>query len=285
MAPLILANGLTTEWITSRPRIVASPAPRAWPLAGSIWNFVGFERRRQKVLSSRPPYKPITADIRWSWGSVTCFGAQITLRTVRSGALCSTWTPALSGSPIWRRREAGSETARATTSFKACRDRSASAARRSAMNWSRSNMGLLSIDDQLGIGEEAMPWQLASADLSPGPPPDTPGRRSDTTRRDRDRLADEVLVAPARGEAARALGRRAAAAPVHQVHRLARAVASVDSGQPATGALLERGLPAGRDRGPELGNIALRGRHARHSISRRPARRRPVAEQDYPQVA
>src|SRR5271169_4287732 len=178
---------------------------------------------------------PITADIRWSWGSVTCFGAQTTLRTVRSGAWCSTWTAALSGSPIWRRSEAGSETARATTSFKACRDRSASAARRSAMNWSRSNMGVLSIDDQLGIGEDAMPWQLASADLGPGPSPDTPGRRSGTTRRDRDCPADDVLVAPAFGEAARALERRAAAVPVHQVHRLARAVAGVDGGQPAAG--------------------------------------------------
>src|SRR5208282_2005808 len=95
MAPLIFASGLTTEWITSRPRIVASPAPRAWPPAASIWNFVGFETRRQNMLSSRPPYVPITADIRWSWGSVTCFGAQITLRTVRSGAWCSTWTAAL----------------------------------------------------------------------------------------------------------------------------------------------------------------------------------------------
>jgi hypothetical protein len=39
-----------------------------------------------------------------------------------------------------------------------------------------------------------------------------------------------VLVGPALGEAARALERRAAALPVH---RLARAVAGVDSGQPA----------------------------------------------------
>jgi hypothetical protein len=35
--------------------------------------FVGLETRRQNVLSSRPPYMPITADIRWSWGNVTCF--------------------------------------------------------------------------------------------------------------------------------------------------------------------------------------------------------------------
>ena len=46
----------------------------AWPPAGSIWTFVGLETRRQNVLSSRPPYMPMTADIRWSWGSVTCFG-------------------------------------------------------------------------------------------------------------------------------------------------------------------------------------------------------------------
>jgi hypothetical protein len=33
-----------------------------------------------------------------------------------------------------------------------------------------------------------------------------------------------------------------------------RAVAGVDGGQPAAGALLERGSGTGRDRGPELGD-------------------------------
>jgi hypothetical protein len=117
-------------------------------------------------------------------------------------------------------------------------------------------MGVLSIDDQLGV-EDVMPWQLASADGGPGPSPDTPDRRSGT-RRDRDGLADDVQIAPVLGEAALAMERHAAAVPVHQVYRLARAVAGVVSGQPAAGALLERGLPAGRDRRPELGNIALR---------------------------
>jgi hypothetical protein len=75
---------------------------------------------------------------------------------------------------------------------------------------------------------------------------------------------------PALGKPARALERRAAAVAIHQVHRLTRAVAGVDSGQPAAGALLERGLPAGRGRGPELGNIALRD--ARPAFNIAPAR-------------
>jgi len=48
-----------------------------------------------------------------------------------------------------------------------------------------------------------------------------------------------VQVAPAFGEAALALERRAAAVPAHQIHRLARAVGGVGRGQAAAGALLE----------------------------------------------
>src|SRR5215472_9634684 len=56
--------------------------------------------------------------------------------------------------------------------------------------------------------------------------------------RDRDRLADDVQVAPALGEPALALKRGAAAGPVHQIHRLPRAVAGVDRCKTAAGALL-----------------------------------------------
>src|SRR5262245_30545519 len=73
-------------------------------------------------------------------------------------------------------------------------------------------------------------------------------------RRDRDRLANDVQVAPALSQAALALERRAATVPVHQVHRLASIVGCVDGGQPAAGTLLEGGLLAGRDRAPELGD-------------------------------
>src|SRR5215510_8358488 len=72
--------------------------------------------------------------------------------------------------------------------------------------------------------------------------------------RDRDRLANDVQVAPALGQAALALERRAATVPVHQVHRRASVVSGVDGGQPATGPLLEGGLLAGHDRVPELGD-------------------------------
>src|SRR5437016_14539431 len=72
---------------------------------------------------------------------------------------------------------------------------------------------------------------------------------------ERDRLADGVQVAPAFGEAALALERRAAAVPVHQVHRLARIVGGVCRGQPAAGALLEGGLLSGSDRVPQLGDL------------------------------
>jgi hypothetical protein len=50
-------------------------------------------------------------------------------------------------------------------------------------------------------------------------------------RRGRGRLADGVQVAPALGEAALALERRAAAVPVHQNHRLPRVAGGVDGGQ------------------------------------------------------
>src|SRR4029077_925038 len=73
-------------------------------------------------------------------------------------------------------------------------------------------------------------------------------------RRERDRLADDVQVAPAFGQTARALERRAAAVPVHQIHSLARAVGGVGRGQPATGALFEGGPLAGSDRVPQLGD-------------------------------
>ncbi len=61
-------------------------------------------------------------------------------------------------------------------------------------------------------------------------------------RRDRDRLADDVQVPPAPGQAALALERRAATVPVPQVHRLARVVGGVDGGHPAAGPLLEGDL-------------------------------------------
>src|ERR671924_636981 len=70
--------------------------------------------------------------------------------------------------------------------------------------------------------------------------------------RDRDRLADDVQITPALGQAALALERRAATVPVHQVHCLASVVGGVDGGQPAAGPLLDGGLLAGRDRAPEL---------------------------------
>src|SRR5919106_4397979 len=73
-------------------------------------------------------------------------------------------------------------------------------------------------------------------------------------RRDRDRLADDVQVAPALGQAALALERRTATVPVHQIHRLTSIVGGVDGGQPAASPLLEGGLLAGRNRAPELGD-------------------------------
>src|SRR5258705_5837665 len=73
-------------------------------------------------------------------------------------------------------------------------------------------------------------------------------------RHERDRLPDHVEIAPALGEAALATVRRAAAVPVHQIHRLAGAVGGVGGGQPATGSLLEGGGLAGRDGVPHLGD-------------------------------
>src|SRR5437899_4807786 len=72
--------------------------------------------------------------------------------------------------------------------------------------------------------------------------------------RERGRLADDVEIPPALGQAALAPVRRAATVPVHQIHRLARTVGSVDRGQPATGPLLEGGVLAGRDGIPEIGD-------------------------------
>src|SRR6516165_2696177 len=40
--------------------------------------------RRQKILSSRPVYMPITAHIWWLWGEIVIRGPQMTLRIVRS---------------------------------------------------------------------------------------------------------------------------------------------------------------------------------------------------------
>src|SRR5688572_6710992 len=71
---------------------------------------------------------------------------------------------------------------------------------------------------------------------------------------DCDRLADDLEIAPALGQATLTPVRRAAALPVDQVHRLARAVGGVHRGQPAPGPLRERGLPAGRDGVPDLGD-------------------------------
>src|SRR5712691_5439361 len=98
-----------------------------------------------------------------------------------------------------------------------------------------------------------MPWWLAQtrARVHPQVHPAADGV---PLRRDRDRLADDVQVAPALGQTALALERRAAPVPVHQVHRRARVVGGVDGGQPAAGPLLEGGLLAGRDRVPELGD-------------------------------
>src|SRR5215831_18525377 len=70
----------------------------------------------------------------------------------------------------------------------------------------------------------------------------------------RDRLADGVQVAPALGEAAVAHERRAAAMPVHEIHRLTRAVAGVERSQSAARPLLERRLLAGSDGVPQLGD-------------------------------
>jgi len=61
-------------------------------------------------------------------------------------------------------------------------------------------------------------------------------------RRERDRLTDDVEVAPALGQAALAPVRRAATVLVHQAHRLASALGGVDRGQPAAGPLIEGGL-------------------------------------------
>src|SRR5437868_15196513 len=63
-------------------------------------------------------------------------------------------------------------------------------------------------------------------------------------RSERRRLADHLQVAPHFGQATRGLERGASAVPEHQVHRLACAVARMHRGEPATGALLERGLAA-----------------------------------------
>src|SRR5215470_515153 len=73
-------------------------------------------------------------------------------------------------------------------------------------------------------------------------------------RHQRDRLADDLEVAPALGQAAVAPVRRAAAVAEHQIHRLARAVGGMDRGQSASSALLERGFLARRSGVPELGD-------------------------------
>src|SRR5205814_1411442 len=61
-------------------------------------------------------------------------------------------------------------------------------------------------------------------------------------------------IAPALGQTTLAPVRRAAALPVHQIHRLPRAVGGMHRGQPAPGPLLERGVVAGRDGVPDLGD-------------------------------
>jgi hypothetical protein len=67
-------------------------------------------------------------------------------------------------------------------------------------------------------------------------------------------LGDRVEVAPALGEAAVAPEGRAAARPVHQIHRLARAVGGVDRSEAAAGALFEHRLLTGSDGVPQLRN-------------------------------
>src|SRR6185312_8891535 len=73
-------------------------------------------------------------------------------------------------------------------------------------------------------------------------------------RSERRCLADHLQVAPHFGQPAPGLERGASAVTEHQVHRLAGAVARVHRGEPAAGALLERGLAAVGERVPELGD-------------------------------
>src|SRR4051794_36569462 len=91
-----------------------------------------------------------------------------------------------------------------------------------------------------------LPWPLAQP-RARVPPEIDAAADGVPLGRERDRLADGVQVAPAFGEAALALEGRAAAVPVHQIHRLARAVGGVDRGQPTAGALLKSGFLAGSD--------------------------------------
>src|SRR5262249_31741916 len=99
--------------------------------------------RRQKILSSRPVYMPITAHIWWSWGEIVIRGPHTTLRIVRSPGCYIFCIPERCGSPYPLRTALGSETARATTSrtdlYVASSTREA---RQSAINWSRSNIVL-----------------------------------------------------------------------------------------------------------------------------------------------
>src|SRR5215468_3781162 len=101
--------------------------------------------------------------------------------------------------------------------------------------------------------DRSMPWWLTQTRTRVHPQVH-PAADGVPLWRDCDRLANDVQVAPALGQAALALERCAATVPVHQVHRRASVVGGVDGGQPAAGPLLEGGLLASRDRVPELGD-------------------------------
>src|SRR5258705_11133724 len=95
---------------------------------------------------------PTTAHMEWLWGMMVIIGAHTTLRMVRSSDRWSVWRPAHFGSPNAFSMDAGSETARATTS-RTCRcDLSAaSAARQSAVHWAETNLAVSWFDKKPGL--------------------------------------------------------------------------------------------------------------------------------------
>src|SRR5262244_1335953 len=109
----------------------------------------------------------------------------------------------------------------------------------------RGRIGRLTRTDQPARGRLAQPRagfepeEGAAADRIP-------------LRSERRRLADRLQVAPYLGQATLGLERGASAVPEHQVHRLACTVARMHCGEPAAGALLERGLAAVGKRIPQL---------------------------------
>ena len=68
---------------------------------------------RQKILSSRPVYIPITAHILWSWGFKVIIGPHTRLRIVNLSETKSLFTPASVGSLNPLSTSFGLETARA----------------------------------------------------------------------------------------------------------------------------------------------------------------------------